>query len=155
MPTGVRMQPDHSVHDERGEDLPVGLRPDQVIDFPDGIPGFPGNRRFSIVSLAPDTDFQLLQSLDDEAVAMVVAVPWLFFPDYAPQLPESDTRDLDLASADDAVVFCSVTLDAANRRAFLNLMGPFVVNARTRQGRQVVLAEGDHPLRAPVDLGGR
>lgn len=150
MSTGVLMQHDHA----EAHDLEVELSPEQVIDFRDGIPGFPGNRRFSVVSIAPDTDFQLLQSLDDAAVAMVVAVPWLFFPDYAPDLPDSDTRELGLASPEEAIVFCPVTLDAANERAYLNLMGPFVVNARTRQGRQVVLADGDHPLRAAVSLAG-
>lgn len=125
---------------------------DQVISFPDGIPGFPASHRFTLLSINPDSDFQLLQSLDEPDVAMVVTVPWAFFPDYAPELEESDQRDLAIASAEDAVVFCPVTLDASSRRAFVNLMGPFIVNSRTRNGRQVVLSGADHPVRAPVDL---
>jgi flagellar assembly factor FliW len=31
-----------------------------------------------------------------------------------------------------------------------NLLGPLVVNSRTRIGRQVVLNDSKHPLRAPL-----
>ena len=127
---------------------------DPVIEFADGIPGFPSSRRFSLISLSPDSDFQVLQSLDEPEVSMIVTVPWSFFPDYAPDIEEADRRDLQLDAPEDAVVFCPVTLDAATRRAFINLMGPFVVNARTRTGRQVVLSGSDHPLRAAIELGG-
>ena len=125
---------------------------DQVLLFHDGIPGFPASRRFSLLSIDPDSEFRLLQSLDEPDVAMVVTVPWGLFPDYAPELEEVDRRELGIESPDDAVVFCPVRLDAPSRRAFVNLMGPFIVNAHTRAGRQVVLA-GDHPLRAVIDLG--
>jgi flagellar assembly factor FliW len=35
---------------------------------------------------------------------------------------------------------------------FVNLMGPFVVNPKTRRGCQFVLAGSGYPLRAPVKL---
>ena len=130
------------------------IEPDQVIEFVDGIPGFPGSRRFTLLSIRPDSEFQLLQSLDEPDVSMVVTVPWSFFPDYAPEIDESDRRDLRIDSPDEAVLFCPVTLEAATRTAYLNLMGPFVVNARTRAGRQVVLAGSEHPLRAAIEFGG-
>ncbi|MEX1271335.1 MAG: flagellar assembly protein FliW, partial [Acidimicrobiia bacterium] len=57
-------------------EAPVELR------FAEGIPGFPDHTRFTLVELADDGAFQLLQSLDDENVAMIVTTPWLFFPDY-------------------------------------------------------------------------
>ena len=125
-----------------------------AVEFPDGIPGFPTSRRFTLVALSADSDFQVLQSLDEPDVSLIVTVPWTFFPDYAPEIEEDDRAALDIAAPEDAVVFCPVTLEAATRSAYLNLMGPFVVNARTRIGRQLVLAGSDHPLRAPIDLGG-
>jgi flagellar assembly factor FliW len=135
-------------------DLEAETADEQVITFFDGIPGFPDSQRFVLVSISPDSEFQLLQSLDEPEVSMVVTVPWAFFPDYDLELEESDRRDLALESAEEAVVFCPVTLEAATRRAFVNLMGPFVVNSRTRSARQVVLSGSDLPLRAAVELGG-
>ena len=122
-----------------------------VMRFRDGIPGFPEHRQFQLVDLVEDGVFQLLQSLDDEDIAMIVAVPWLFFPDYTPELGESDQQDLGIDSPDDAVVFCPVTLDVEQETAWMNLLGPFIVNAKSLEGRQVVLS-GDHPMRAEIPL---
>jgi len=108
-----------------------------VLTFPRGIPGFPTCQRFVLTEIVDDGAFQLLQSIDDPEVSMVVSVPWLFFPDYAPELAASDTEELGLAAPEDAVVFCPVTVAPDSAALFLNLLGPFIVNSRTREGRQV------------------
>lgn len=129
---------------EAGEDALV---------FPDGIPGFPGLTRFALVELVEEGAFQLLQSVEDENVAMVVCVPWIFFPDYAPVLSDDDQDELGLERPEDAVVFCPVTLEPESNVVHLNLMGPFVVHRDTHRGRQVVLADSEYPVRATVELG--
>lgn len=127
-----------------------------VVRFRDGIPGFPDARRFVLADLddTGESPLQVLRSLDDPDLEMVVAVPWLFFPDYAPELDETDQRELGLEQPEDALVFCTVTVDPEREKAYLNLLGPFVVNAHTREGRQVVLADSRQPVRAPVPLAG-
>lgn len=126
---------------------------DQHLEFDDGIPGFPDATRFQLVELVEEGAFQLLQSLDDPGLALVVAVPWLFFPDYSPELTDVDQFGLGILDVSDAVIFCAVTLDSENRTAHMNLLGPFVVNARTRKGRQIVLTDQDYALRAELPLG--
>lgn len=123
------------------------------IHFPSGIPGFPHLTRFALVEIVENGAFQLLQSLEDEDVAMVVCVPWLFFPDYAPNLSDEDQEALGLERPEDAVVFCPVTIEPESDLVHLNLLGPFVVHRKTLIGRQVVLADSDYPLRATVDPG--
>lgn len=123
-----------------------------LLRFPEGIPGFGHLRSFQLVSLGDDTVFQLLQSTDEPDTSMVVVVPWLFFPDYEIDLPEETQRELGIAAPEDAVVFSPVTLEAETRTVYVNLLGPFVVNPTTGEGRQVVLVDSDHPLRAPVSL---
>ena len=127
---------------------------DAVLRFRDGIPGFPDSHRFMLTDLGEDSAFQVLQSLDQEDVSLVVSVPWLFFPDYAPELSEEDRRDLGIDAPEDAVIFCPVTLGAEPETVYMNLLGPFLVNAETREGRQVALADASLPVRAPVRLGG-
>lgn len=119
------------------------------LDFPDGIPGFPEARRFVLGDLTDDGVFQLLRSLDHPDLSMVVCAPWLFFPDYAPEIDLEDQRDLGLDTPEDAMVFCAVNADDAGA-LHVNLLGPFVVNATTHRGRQVVLAAQDLPVRAPI-----
>ena len=126
---------------------------EKVISFDDGIPGFPSSRRFVLVDLVPDSAFQLLQSVDTPDVSMIVTVPWLFFPDYAPELSDVEQQSLAVERPEDAVVFCSVLLSPDDKdTVYVNLMGPFVVNPKTRRGCQLVLADSGYPLRAPVKL---
>lgn len=131
----------------------LGVPEEKVITFPDGIPGLPGCRRFALFDLAPDSAFQLLQSVDDPAISMIVTVPWLFFADYAPEMSDVEQANLEVRGPEDVVVLCSVVMSPDQKdTVFLNLMGPFVVNPTTRRGCQLVLAGSGYPLRAPVTL---
>lgn len=128
---------------------------ERVLTFPDGIPGFSGARHFLLADLNEQGTFQLLQCLDDPGLSLVVCVPWMFFPDYAPEISEADEEDLGLERPEDAVVFCTVTADDDEDEVlYLNLLGPFVVNSETLVGRQVVLSDLSLPTRAAVRLGG-
>lgn len=125
-----------------------------VIELEHGIPGLTEHTRFVLRPLGDDDDaaFHVLASTEDPDVALIVTVPWTFFPDYAPELPEPDRQELGIDEPEEAIVFCPVTLDAAQRTVYLNLLGPFVVHAGSRRGRQVVLADSEWPVRAPVRL---
>lgn len=125
-----------------------------AIRFAEGIPGFPDAKRFALLTEVEDAAFHLLQCLDDANVGLIVTVPWLFFPDYAPVVSALETSLLELENPEDAAVFCPVTLDAEHDLIYVNLLGPFVVNVERRIGRQLVLTESDYPVRAPVDLSG-
>ena len=126
------------------------IDPNRVLRFRDGIPGFPDCESFVLVSLAEDSAFQQLQSLDDPDLSLIVCVPWLFFPDYAPELSAIEQEELGIEELGDAVVFCAVNLD--DDGVYVNLLGPFVVNAATREGRQLVLAGSEYPVRVPIEL---
>jgi flagellar assembly factor FliW len=102
-----------------------------------------------LVNFVEDGVFQLLESVDDPDIAMVVASPWIFFPEYEPELTDLDQTGLGLQNADDAVVFCAVS-GAEDGTLAMNLLGPFVVNKHTNQGRQVVLMDGHHQTRTPM-----
>jgi len=124
-----------------------------VLTFEDGIPGFPDAHQFRLREVVDDGAFQMLEGVEDPSLALIVAVPWLFFPDYAPELSDLDQAGLGLETQEDAVVFCPVTLNSETGSASMNLLGPFIVNARTRQGRQVVLTDSNYELKAPLPIG--
>lgn len=135
--------------DGQGPDV---LTPD-VLTFDGGIPGFAAAERFVLGDFTDDGTFQLLSCLDDPELSLVVTSPWLFFPDYGMDLPESERRELAIEDPNDALVFCSVIADDTDA-LFLNLRAPFVANSRTRAARQVVLDDPELPLRALVPTGG-
>ncbi|MFW5933938.1 MAG: flagellar assembly protein FliW, partial [Actinomycetota bacterium] len=117
--------------------------PEGVLRFDDGIPGFAQAHRFVLSDLSDDGTFQLMTCIEDPDLSLVVASPWLFFPDYAPELPEEDRSVLAIDDPTQAVLFSTVNLDD-DERLVINLRAPFVANARTLAARQVILEE-DHP----------
>jgi flagellar assembly factor FliW len=128
--------------------------PDQVLVFADGIPGFPNLRHFVLSDLADTGVFQELRALEDPGFSMTVCVPWLFFPDYAPELTEEEQNELQIFDPEQAILFCPVTVDLEEEggRIYVNLLGPFVVNSETRRGRQLVLIDSGYPVRAELDM---
>ena len=125
---------------------------EKVLHFPDGIPGFPDLREFLLVDFHEDGIFQQLQSIEDTAVSMIVCVPWLFHPDYAPVLSDAEQAELELERPEEAIVFVPVSFDPDAKQVFLNLLGPFVVNGSTRRGLQLVLTGSEYSARTPLSL---
>ena len=119
-----------------------------VLRFSDGIPGFAGAHAFALTDLTEDGTFQMLTSIEDPELSLVVTVPWLFFPDYELELPDNDRRSLGIESPEDVVVFCSVIAEEVSEGLILNLRAPFVANPHTLAARQVILEDEEIPLRA-------
>ena len=67
---------------------PLSVRPDAFITFPDGLPGFAGERRFILLPAAPEGVYWL-QSADEGSVAFLLVDPFPVFPEYAVELPDS------------------------------------------------------------------
>jgi flagellar assembly factor FliW len=120
----------------------------KVLTFDHGLLGFPDAKRFALVDASDDGTYYWLQSLDDPQLAFLAAVPWAFFPDYEPELSEPDQAALGLSTPTDALVFCLLTFTDDTVTA--NLLGPLVVNANTREGRQIVLGDSEYSARVPL-----
>ena len=149
---GVTLGPrddDMSTANERSRAL---ARTVDALFFPGGIPGFPDHERFALVDLVEDGAFQRLQSLDDPDMSMIVCVPWLFFPGYSLELGIAEQQELNIVEPGDAAVFCPVIIDPDEDQVYLNLLGPFIVNTATREGRQLVLAGSGYSARESVAL---
>lgn len=119
-----------------------------TLRFADGIPGFPDHHEFVLGDLTEDGTFQHLTSVADPDVSLVVALPWLFCSDYAPDLPTGDERALGIERPEQVALFCAVNLDD-DGALVVNLRAPFVANVETHEARQIVLSD-DYPLRARV-----
>jgi flagellar assembly factor FliW len=127
------------------------FRDAEVLTFPWGVPGFPDCRRFLALTVESQENVLWLQSLDELKVALPVADPWQFFPDYDPRLPASARVSLELDRAEDFAIL-AVTIIPEAGTATMNLLAPIVVNLRTRIGRQVTVEGDDYSVRTPIPL---
>jgi flagellar assembly factor FliW len=120
------------------------------IDFVSPVPGFPGKRRFALVSLDEGGLLYAMRSLDDPELRFLVVVPQPFFPDYEPEIDDTTAEMLAITDAAHAVVLLVVNPGAGPADATANLLAPIVLNTETRRAAQVVLSGANLPVRAPL-----
>jgi flagellar assembly factor FliW len=119
--------------------------------FANGLPGFPGARRFALVRWgAFEGPYSLMVDLDDNDISFLVVPPHMFFPDYVVDLDDSVASKVHLERADDCLLLVIVTLGNRPEEATANLLGPIVINLQTREGTQAVLAESGYSTRTPL-----
>ena len=126
----------------------VTYAPDDVIRFPQGIPGFEQLRQFLLVTREECEPFIFLAALERPDVAlplMPVAPSTLGAGPSAAAL-----RPLD-GGANDTVGYYAVASIALNASEIIvNLRAPIVINLDTRLGCQVILPDETLPIAAPI-----
>ncbi|MUG23692.1 flagellar assembly protein FliW [Paenibacillus macerans] len=125
----------------------VEVKDDQIFNFPKGIPGFEDHTSFAVIDL-PNSPFTYLQSLKENAVSLLMADPFIFYPDYEFDLPEKVVEELNLGSA--FLVRCVLTLNQNIADSTINLLAPIVFNLENRMARQVILHASDYQSRHPL-----
>ena len=103
---------------------------DDVVSFPQGIPGFEEHRKFIILSVPEYAPFEWLVCVDGSKLRFAVINPLLFKPDYSPAMTRAHIADLGLEKPDDVLMYAIVTIrenpleSTANFRQTQQLMDP-------------------------------
>src|SRR5207244_1142979 len=86
-----------------------------------------------------------LQSIDRAELAFPIIDPWLFKADYAPSISREDAEEIELRETTPRLVYSVVTVPRDDPRGITaNLLGPLVINARTRVGKQVIVTNEEY-----------
>lgn len=113
---------------------------DSVVRVIGGLIGLSGHENFIVIRHEDDSPFYWLQCVDDPELALVMVNPLLFKADYDPPVPLSVTQELDVQSSGELSVFTIVTIPPGNPQDMTaNLLGPVVINPRSRRAKQLVL----------------
>lgn len=126
-----------------------------VLTLTDPLPGFPAYSEYALLEAVPAAGGQglvyWLQSVDPDGPRFLTVAAAAFFPDYVPALPRGVRGELGLSDDGEPELYCIVTVpDGDVGRATANLRAPLVVHLAGGLARQVVLADGDHPIRRPL-----
>lgn len=122
----------------------------EVIRFPQGVVGFPDMTRFFLYSDERVAPLAWLHSLDDPALAFLVSDPFLFFPEYEVNVKLPPALRKQMGEQQDLRVLAIVTIQSDFSKSTVNLLGPLVVNARTRNGWQIILEDERLSTRNPL-----
>lgn len=122
----------------------IDVPPANELHFPHGLIGFAAYTRAELLYLPGNLPFlwmKIESPQTGDTLQFVVIEPGGIVPGYEPELFEADTLHLDLRAPADALVLNIVTLQRREPlEATVNLIGPIVVNRRTRCGRQIVIS---------------
>ena len=115
--------------------------PANEILLPQGIIGFGAYKRAELLYLPDHLPFLWMNLHGTETLHFIVIEPGGIVPGYEPELFDEDALQLDLRSPAEAMILNIVTLKRQQPvEATVNLIGPLVVNRRTRIGRQLVIS---------------
>jgi flagellar assembly factor FliW len=112
------------------------VKEDRIIQFPEGIPGFPEIKRYVLIDYK-DTPLKWLHAVDDPDIAFIVTEPKTVSADYSVKTDAATRQYLNLDNEDDLAVF--LILRVENGNMIPNFNGPLLINAGNMTGIQAVL----------------
>lgn len=119
-----------------------------IIEFPEGIPGFDNLHRFVLLSHQKDNSpFRWLQCIDDGGLAFVVIDPRAVFPSYSVDIDAAEVEVLKIGDTDKVVMLSIVVVPEDISKMTANFKAPILINAENNIGKQVVIESGDYAVR--------
>jgi flagellar assembly factor FliW len=126
---------------------PITIGEDRIITMPFGMLGFPEEKRYVILQHREDSPFFWYQSVDDPALAFVITSPFLFNPDYSVPLEDTVEQMSWIEDKDKGTLELYVVVNIPKSSPddmTANLIGPILINNRTRQAVQMIIADSPY-----------
>ncbi|AZN38524.1 flagellar assembly protein FliW [Paenibacillus albus] len=128
----------------------ITVEEDMIYSFSNGIPGFEGENSFILISPEEDKPLSYLQSVNNGDLAFIITDPFVFYPEYDFELPESAIADLEIESVDQVIIQSIISINGDMEAATMNLIAPIVINTNNRVGKQVVLGNVSYTTKHPL-----
>lgn len=131
----------------------IEIADNKVITFENGIIGFPELKHFALLhdeEKGANAGIRFLQSLDEPGFAMPVLDPLTVKPDYDPEVNDELLSAAGNVNADNILVLVTATIPSDLTKMSVNLQGPFVINVEEHKACQVIVENGDYPVKFPV-----
>lgn len=118
-----------------------------IIHFPEGIYGFEEVKDFILLQEDDARFLWSLQAADSPYPSLIVVDPSLIMPGYAPKLQARERRLLGNPAEEDLCWLAVAVIRKKLEDSVVSLKSPLVINVKNRVGLQVILEDGDYPLR--------
>ncbi len=128
----------------------IDIEEEKIINFPQGILGFPEEQRFALIPAGENNPFYFLQSTIDPVISFVVTEPHLFFHDYEVGLSDEIVEQLLIERSEDVAIYSIVTLREPFKQSTTNLQAPLVVNVKKFTAVQFILGDERYATKQPL-----
>ncbi len=128
----------------------IDLDENKIINFPEGILGFENCKNYTLLydnEGEERPDISWLQSLEEPALAIPVISPFLVKEDYNPEVEDELLKPLGEINMDNIVVLVSITVPNDITQMSANLKAPFIMNAETKRGCQIIVENADYEIK--------
>ncbi|MBN1903849.1 MAG: flagellar assembly protein FliW [Deltaproteobacteria bacterium] len=123
----------------------------RVIQFTEGLIGFPDEREYIVMEHRSDSPFMWLQAVGNPDLAFVIMNPFQVFPEYLKDISQEEENALKPDNNETVMIFAIVTIpNGKPEESTLNLMGPVVIDPVTNKGKQIILANSGYSHRHPI-----
>ncbi len=123
---------------------------EDIITFPEGIPGFEANKQFVSVKVPEHEPFEWLVCVTNTMLRFAVINPLHFMPDYDPPVTQRQLDSLDLRKTDDVLVYVIITLKENLLESTANMIGPLFINPQKMIGKQIVIDSDKYSVQERV-----
>jgi flagellar assembly factor FliW len=124
----------------KGKDYPYS--DDEVINFAEGLVGFPDLRRAVVIPMDEYEPFCWLVSVEDERNAFIVVNAREIFADYHPAV--------DAPAQSEMKTLTIVKISSDWQKTTFNLRAPILIDTASRRGSQFILTDNTYSLAEPV-----
>lgn len=126
-----------------------------AVRFPQGLPGFPHLTRFRLEPLAGSPPFLLLTASESPGVRFVLLAGAAGLLGEADLAAASAVALGGMAAEVAVLLVVSLHMEAGERRAFVNLRAPILLDTARQVAAQHILADPRYPVRHPLPADGR
>jgi flagellar assembly factor FliW len=118
----------------------------QRLFFPDGIIGFEDIKYYFMLD-SREGPYYWLQAEGYPELAFIIMNPRLFKDDYKLMVREEDLKSIDINSRDEMLDFVILTVPEDLTKISANLMGPIIINRKTRKAKQVISENDEYTVK--------
>lgn len=131
----------------------IDLEEDKIITFEQGIMGFEGYKRYTIlfdIEGENKPSISWLQCLDEQSLALPVINPFLIKNDYNPVVEDELLKPIGEINEQNLIILLSLTAPSDMTELSVNLKAPFIINSDTRKGCQIIVENQDYEIKYNV-----
>ena len=113
---------------------------DKIIQFPNGLPGFPTSREFIMAQKPEERPFAWMQSVSDPDLVFAVVDAYAWVKDFMLEVDDSELTDMGSVDPLDYAVYFILRIQQQDSHTTLKAKpnAPVLVNIRNRKAKQVI-----------------
>lgn len=125
---------------------------EDVLDFPNGLFGFEGEKRFLLLPFSGSHGNMLcLQSVEAPSPAFILMNPFSLLPSYAPVLSQEELKLMGVTQSHELCYYVMCVAREPVGESTVNLRCPVVVNPDLHRACQVILDTDEYHMRHRLD----